>query len=113
METLVTTIVRDEKIESLKKELNQLMIEKFVDELTFEDITFQKQIHSSTKIPYTKMSVRIPECRVNKIDKLKDKRVSVYLGRSSDVDMRILQVSQRVIILNLMKENINKKFLNK
>ena len=27
METLVTTIVRDEKIESLKKELNQLIIE--------------------------------------------------------------------------------------
>jgi hypothetical protein len=113
METLITTIVRDGKIESLKKELNQLLIEKFVDELTFEDISFQKVIHPRTKISYTRMYVRIPECRVNKIDKLKNKMVGIYLGKSSNVDSRILLVSQRVILLNLMKENIIKKFLNK
>jgi hypothetical protein len=112
MKTLTTAIIRDEKIQSLEKELNQLMIEKFVDELTFEDLIFQNQIHPQSKIPYTKMSVKIPECRVNKIYKVKDRRVWVHIGKTSEVNIKTFYVSYRVTILNLMKENIIKKFLN-
>lgn len=113
METLVTTIVRDEKIESLRKELNQLAIEKFIDELSFEDIRLTSCIHTITGINYLKMYVHLPEYRSNTKDKVINKKQTAHLGKSSKVLPLMVNENFRNYMVIKMKDTLTRKFINK
>jgi hypothetical protein len=113
METLVTTIVRDERIKNLKEELNRLALEKFIDEVSFEDIRLTSCIHTITGINYMKMYVYIPEYRLNTKDKVINKKQTFHLGKSSKVLPLMINESFRNQMVRKVKESLVKRFLNK
>ena len=100
----------NEKIDQLKKELDKLIVDKFVDELTFEDLTFSHTTHDQTKIIYVRVQVQVPQIKVSKKGS-SGIRTYIHLGRKDVVGEKLLNVYYQKVVLRMMKEHITEQFI--
>ena len=91
----------DKRIEELKTELSYLITCKFINELTFEQIKFIKQVHSQSKIEYVIAQIDIPKT---------GKRVKFSIGRKDETQIKISDPMFKSSILHKIKNLASEKY---
>jgi hypothetical protein len=100
----------DIEIEKTKNKLNRLIVKKFIEDLTYEDLKFVEQLQKcgDTKVSYTYVRAGVPQIKLRS-DERKFNDVRFHLGRT---DMLSKSRFYQNEILERMKKEITEKYLN-
>jgi hypothetical protein len=98
----------ENKIAKLSDELNKLVALKYIDELTYDDVSIIKNTHTYTKIEYIAAQIFIPKFILHKknIKYGQDytRRIKFHIGKKAEWIPLLVHKAYKDEIVNKMKK---------
>jgi hypothetical protein len=100
----------DVKIKETRNNLNKLIVEKFIKELTFEQLKIVSNKHNKSKWEYTAIYVNVPQIHMRG-ERTYSNMVRQHICKSEEFNQSIQHVAYKNSLVDKMRESVSNLYL--